>query len=1114
MGLKGFEGLSAIKPVVEANYQNRLAEMRKQLHAEFLELAKTYEQNPEAYAGVTDVIKRKNESVVPFFTKTEIKDSDLDVIRTILASVKTLIENPQVKVEVSNLAPVVEASEPTPAASAPLILQKSDMVKPESDAIVATPHSAEIASTDSVEKMKADVTALDSEVEALTETWTVPLYEVLKAEELLNDPKVKYVYGNEGTNGRLHVAFDQCAIARELLIQKLQEAEGNEPNAELKTLYRRFVKQVSVLKKKVEWHMKSIKMVLEVAPAHKSVSVSEDVQDVAVPTKPLILDNAISVADQVSTTTEQNAPLPVLILNEQVQEKDSVPESPQPQKLTVESLPTAEQVEIDADVRRMESVITSFEEEIRQFPGQYTWVPEHEVNSVKAMIDQFDRMLADYYEEPTLALLEKLKNTFSIIETLHKEVREGHADIFAMLGEVDTYQKDLPRLERSPSNNPFEQATLRGLIENFRGLYARFVRAEEGEEKIMLLRQLVKMYNNVKQAHHDADAAVIRPPEVLETVTEVATLKKIVDDLFEKPNLPPQTVQLLGFAKTEMLTRLGLLSPTDTEYIQLRDKINEVISAAQQLSGEEVTITPSPKVEEAANENIAPRWSETQKKLTRNRALVAALILATASVVSSPDRLSELSADVQVASAGPLSDIGLDAKWGNGEPSTVLVPVRRAPNEEIRVVRPYTGEEAPQESKAATATNGEVAPEVTAARADSADVIVSPSGSADTNIYVSGSAEEADPKSPEYQESIASAEVATSRSNVVEVLRGTEATYPDRAINPLLAAVDSTGIPEVLASKLRAEEKEAFLSDTNRLKAAGVGSGKRGTTFPGEKINYSDPVQRLEQRFNEYRQYLNVPHTEVAVEGDNLTKLVEKSFARDLTVLSEADRLPVVEEALAAYLATPGALENIKLTNKDTVPAGAVVPLQVMARYLADAVAKKVLTANESGSASEVIVDDSVATETSVEESDTNTDTLEESGSASEVLMDAVTTAENYPGGILEYSKAYNEKLESLGIAPKAPSMIDSWFTQRSPDNRALLAMSVGELTKIMMQTPTEVARELEARKISIESANSMYELIIKARAEGQAPYDIDSTLTGEEVIRARVLAEAPKSSN
>ncbi len=74
--------------------------------------------------------------------------------------------------------------------------------------------------------------------------------------------------------------------------------------------------------------------------------------------------------------------------------------------------------------------------------------------------------------------------------------------------------------------------------------------------------------------------------------------------------------------------------------------------------------------------------------------------------------------------------------------------------------------------------------------------------------------------------------------------------------------------------------------------------------------------------------------------------------------------------------------------------------------------------------------------------------------------------------------------------------------------------MSVGELTKIMMQTPTEVARELEARKISIESANSMYELIIKARAEGQAPYDIDSTLTGEEVIRARVLAEAPKSSN
>jgi hypothetical protein len=589
---------------------------------------------------------------------------------------------------------------------------------------------------------------------------------------------------------------------------------------------------------------------------------------------------------------------------------------------------------------------------------------------------------------------------------------------------------------------------------------------------------------------------------------------------------------------------------------QLRDEAVALSSAPAlegQLRGEAVAVTSVSAIEVGANRFLAP---DTRKKLQANPKLIAALFLAVVSVTD-VNEMSKHTEPLQTASfdtESPLSRMGDRAQWIGADSNNILASAEEDVLKKIVIVRPNTAAEAAKSeaneevsdfrmANMNFASKGETPPEVVAeAGALSvpdisednlpkvSEIVVNRFGYEPTTLGenteatvmttvdtstpepVAPSVTELDPKSPEYQESIAPTEAVASSNKVVEVLRGTEATYPDRAINPFLAAVDSTGIPEVLASKLRAEEKEAFLSDSNRLKAAGVGSGQRGSTFPGEKIDYSDPVQRLEQRFNEVRQYLNVPHTEVAVEGDNLTKLVEKSFARDLAVLSEADRLPVVEEALAAYLATPGALENLKLTDKDMVQTGAVVPLQVMARYLADAVAKKVLTAYESGSASEVLVDNSPATETSAQEAETNTDTFEESGSASEVITDGVISPENYPGGILEYSKAYNEKLESLGIASKAPSMIDSWFTQRSPDNRALLAMSVGELTKIMMQAPTEVARELEARKVSIESANSMYELIIKARAEGQAPYDIDSTLTGEEVIRDQVLAEAPKN--
>ncbi len=637
---------------------------------------------------------------------------------------------------------------------------------------------------------------------------------------------------------------------------------------------------------------------------------------------------------------------------------------------------------------------------------------------------------------------------------------------------------------------------------------------------------------------------------------ERESLGGVVDELLTKPNLPAHVLQSLSFAKSEMLVHLEQLSYTDPQYIQLRERVKEVINAAQQLTGEDITVAPAPKIE-GANHYLAP---ETRKRLSENPKLRAALLVAMVAMVS-PNNVSDYSDNFVVASAdmsSPLSRMGDRAQWIGDDATNILAAAEENEPKKLVVVRPYTGEEevstltaeAPTDTRITNmnfATKGETPPAVVTEVgvlpvADLSEdnvpkvseVVVNRFGyepstlevdtresmvtTADTSVPepIIAKVAEPDPKSPAYQESIAPTESVASGNSVVEVLRGNEATYPDRAINPLLAAVDATGIPLVLANKLRAEEKEAFLSDANRLKAAGVGSGQSNVTFPGEKINYSDPVARLEQRFNEYRQYLNVPHTEVAVEGDNLTKLVEKSYARDLAVLSSADRLPVVEEALAAYLATPGDLENLKLKDKDTVPIAAVVPLQVMARYLADAVAKKVLTANESGSASEVLVDDSSTAETVAADADATFDASEESGSASEVIEDRgepgeVTSPEEYPGGVMAFSQAYNQLLESFSIAIKAPAMFDSWFTvdRAEHNNRELLGMTVGEITTIMMQDPVEVMRELGARKISPEAANAVYQLVIEARKNGLAPYATDSTITLEEVIKRKVLADA-----
>ncbi len=1095
MGEKGFGALAAIRPAVEENYTNRLLEQRRQLHEQFLALNERYTKNPAQFGAVASKIKEHVDSVEPLFSTPHTTVTDLEQIKKVLASVQQLIENPLVAPATKVIASASEVTVPSLSQLPTLTIEMTAPTAP-------VPESAGIESLVTVEHMKSSLDTLNSRVDALYDEKTVPLYQELTKRGLQEHPDVKKIYGKDGKTGLLVSSFVLCASARDNFVEKLEASKDEVPSAELTKLHKKFSKQVAVLQQKVEWHVLNMQKLIEsepISPAQGTVTVPESPA-----LEPLILGESLRV--------------------------DTNPA----QKLTMVTLPEAELQELN-EVHRMENVVGKIEEEMSQLRLLATLQPAHEAGHTQAMIDQFKRTLSNYYVQPTPKLFKGLEDSFATIEIFHRKAKEMSVDIRPMLADIETYQHDLSRLESLPSYQPLEQGNLRALIANFHSLRARYVKAETGEDKIMLLRLMIKMHDNIKQAHQDAESFVEPAP-----TTELDALKKVIDELLTKPNIPASVLQSVAFVQKEMISQLEGLSPSDPQYITLQEKIKDLLNAAQQMSDVEITVAPTPKIEVAANHNLAPK---TKERLIKNPKLVAALALVIASVVS-PEKLSEYGDRMPVVSAdigATLNNIGSQAVWGTEVAQGVPVGVDEVTNEVVRIpVHPYTREVAEEEARMTSSisapavltetmsmpiadTREDSEPsvaEVAAVSYDGTPSMLESVGERDLPPQATDTV----PNTPtaesitlstagaDSKESIATTESIRVDNTVIEVIFDDKSTLPDRAIDTVLDTVDTKGLPEVLVTKLKADVKITFLNNAEWLREAGVKSGEKGTTFPGEKIDYYVPKQSFEQRINEYRQYLNTPHTEVAVEDDNLTKLVEKSFARDLAVLSEVNRLPVVEEALAAYLATPGALEKLRLTDKDMVPTAAVVPLQVMAQYLADAVAKKVLTAYESGSASEVLVDNSPTTETAADES---IDSFE-SDSAPEILIDeevseAVTSPETYPGGVLEYSKAFNEKLALLGIAPKAPSMIDSWFQPRTADNRGLLEMTVGELNRIMLQKPQEVMQELGVRNIALPSAEAVNALVREARQRGVIPSEVDVNLTIADLLQAEVLAAAPK---
>lgn len=412
-----------------------------------------------------------------------------------------------------------------------------------------------------------------------------------------------------------------------------------------------------------------------------------------------------------------------------------------------------------------------------------------------------------------------------------------------------------------------------------------------------------------------------------------------------------------------------------------------------------------------------------------------------------------------------------------------------------QVVRPFTGQVAAAEA---------VGQEVSVVTSESA-----PSTNNNTVEYVRAAAE------GHVGVSVIDSNVERTtvpESSMIRVSHGIESTYPDRAIDTVLDTVETNGLPEVLVARLRNEVKTAFLSDAATLREAGISSGDKNIVYAGERVDYSEARNRLTEAINEHRQFLNVPHTEVAAAGENLTRLVLRSYADDLAVIPEVDRLSVTENALANYLTKSEALRALHLEDKDTIPAGAVIPLGVLADSLSQSVARYV-TAGAAREGMPVETEEPAASSVHevVPEMVVDDITLPEATAApsSESVSAVALTPETYPGGMLQYSEDYNRALETIGIASAPKSFMDPWFS-RGPDNRALLDVTVGQLDKIMdLPTSQEILAELTSLGIELEAAEKAKRHIIEARKSGVLPRKLGLDMSFADLMKKLVLDAA-----
>lgn len=558
---------------------------------------------------------------------------------------------------------------------------------------------------------------------------------------------------------------------------------------------------------------------------------------------------------------------------------------------------------------------------------------------------------------------------------------------------------------------------------------------------------------------------------------EREALQREVDELFERETLPEPAERILAVIKTEMLTRLSLLSIRDEQYVPLRDRIKESLEQAKALLGQPVPAVV-PKIEGVPNRYLAPHF----EKLQSNHRFKAALLVALLASLT-PGKVSEVQyveAGLGMPESRTMLGIGDQAAWGTAVPEVVTtkLAVKEMAIDDVPVV-PKIIVEPP-------------IPRVIDAVAEVEVVLtdeVAPVPLLDTPALDTVQSDNP-PMIPDSVPTVA--ETLPDRYAAV-VMEGDVATYPDNQLEKFFATIKTADLPFGYVQRLQAETKNKFYSDVDALRNAGISSGEANVVLPGEKINYEQPVEAYKAAVTDTRELLAAPHTEVVKAGSDITTAILESYASDLSVVAANERASVIAEALAAYSSTnPNAAEALGISAFDEVDADSIVDLRPLASYLSTAVAEHVRR---------VVATDGVET----------SNDIESVAKTSEVV--ATPTPETYPGGALAFSRDYQTFLTSLGIAGAESSWFDAMFSPAGPTSQALLSETVGDLTKLMIgQSPGERAEALTALGISDSAAKRVYDVIVAERAANRLPTAFDNETTIDTVLKNVVLQSASQT--
>jgi hypothetical protein len=529
-----------------------------------------------------------------------------------------------------------------------------------------------------------------------------------------------------------------------------------------------------------------------------------------------------------------------------------------------------------------------------------------------------------------------------------------------------------------------------------------------------------------------------------------------------------------------------------------------------------------PRITGVASRELAPNgvlerknriWDNLKRRLNSVAKAAVVAIAAMYSTTNETDKnANAFYGSNMPVSASSISGIGPDAAWATQDPIN-LETARLAEESKIEVMPPIARVMEEESSPAVSPVSESVSvpavsePLVPSNLETTPTVVDVVSEVEHTEKNLESVAPVVDEKSPEYQATVAP--VQPDNNNTAEVLSDTKAavesteantakpthiyqveggepsTYVDPLLTRALGTIDYQGLSNSLVDQIKAEARTHFLNSPDMIREAGIDSGNPSIVFDKQQIDLSKFVEYVEGEVAKKVEALTdlLAMNQVVEQGDTLTAVAAEAYAPELSEkgISSEGQQQIVAKAVTAQTATPESLQALGLKDADLIKPGDVIPL--------GKIAEEVATATKDYLSQENLSDQADASE--------------------EIAESTPLTPENYPGGTLTFSRDYNSLLDQLGISVVNPSWVDSMFFNNVPSNRAILDMTVGELTKIMLGDANTIESELAARKISPETARSVYDIVRTGRVTGIIDPTLNASQTIASVLQMKTLSDA-----